>query len=149
MWSAKGCIMTIATITEHEKRCEHWCKPANQALAEQDGLDTTNSEIFADLPQYRLIRAVKGFPLARGADFLSVFEKPQRDALAMLFLNLHGQGFVAGEIFCGLWLLPGALTYRSRFLPRFLGVWLILNGFAYLVLSFTGLLLAQYEDRVL
>jgi hypothetical protein len=51
------------TITEREKRCEHWCKPANQALAEQDGLDTTNSEIFTDLPQYRLIRTVKGFPL--------------------------------------------------------------------------------------
>ena len=87
--------------------------------------------------------------LVRGADFLSVFEKPQRDALAMLFLNLHGQGFVAGEIFYGLWLFPLAiLTYRSRFLPRFLGVWLILNGFAYLVLSFTGVLLPQYEDRV-
>jgi len=44
------------------------------------------------------------------------------------------------------------LTYRSRFLPRFLprflGVWLFLNGLTYLVLSFTGLLLPQYEDRV-
>ncbi len=29
---------------------------------------------------------------ARGADFLSVFDKPQRDAMAMLFLRLHGQG---------------------------------------------------------
>jgi hypothetical protein len=67
----------------------------------------------------------------------------------MLFLKLHGQGFVAGEIFYGLWLFPlGVLTYRSRFLPRFLGVWLLLNGFAYLVLSFTGLLLPRYEDRV-
>ncbi len=28
--------------------------------------------------------------LARGADFLSVFDKPQRDALAMLFLRMHG-----------------------------------------------------------
>ena len=36
--------------------------------------------------------------------------------------------------------------YRSRFLPRFLGVWLIINGFAYLILSFTGLLVPQYED---
>src|ERR1700730_6755806 len=30
--------------------------------------------------------------LVRGADFLSVFEKPQRDALAMMFLRLHGHG---------------------------------------------------------
>ena len=39
-------------------------------------------------------------------------------------------------------------TIRSRFLPRFLGVWLIINGFAYLTISFTGLLLPQYEDMV-
>lgn len=87
--------------------------------------------------------------LVRGADFLSVFDKPQRDALAMLFLRLHGQEVVAAEILWGLWLFPlGILTYRSRFLPRFLGVWLIINGFAYLLASFTGLLLPQYEVRV-
>src|SRR5712692_767911 len=87
--------------------------------------------------------------LARGADFLSVIEKPQRDALAMLFLRLHHQEVVAAEIFWGLWLFPlGILAYRSRFLPRFLGVWLIINGFAYLAMSFTGLLLPQYEDMV-
>ena len=83
--------------------------------------------------------------LARGADFLSVFDKPQRDALAMLFLKLHRHGVLANEIFWGLWLFPlGVLLYRSRFLPRFLGVWLIINRFAYLVLSFTGFLLPQY-----
>ncbi|PYX03191.1 MAG: DUF4386 domain-containing protein [Acidobacteria bacterium] len=87
--------------------------------------------------------------LVRGADFLSVFDKPQRDALAMLFLRLHHQEIVAAEILWGLWLFPLAiLTYRSRFLPRFLGVWLIINGFAYLIISFTGLLLPQYEDMV-
>jgi len=87
--------------------------------------------------------------LVRGADFLSVFEKPQRDALAMLFLRLHHQEIVAAEILWGLWLFPLAiLVYRSRFLPRFLGVWLIINGFAYLIMSFTGLLLPQYEDMV-
>ena len=67
----------------------------------------------------------------------------------MLFLNLHFQGLVVDEIFWGLWLLPLALlVYRSRFLPRFLGVWLILNGCAYLAMSFAGLLLPQYEDTV-
>src|SRR2546422_7161793 len=87
--------------------------------------------------------------LVRGADFLSVFEKPQRDALAMLFLRLHDQEIFAAEIFWGLWLFPLAiLVYRSRFLPRFLGVWLIINGLAYLIISFTGLLLPQYEDPV-
>jgi hypothetical protein len=87
--------------------------------------------------------------LVRGADFLSVFDKPQRDALAMLFLRLHHHEEVAAEILWGLWLFPLAiLVYRSRFLPRFLGVWLIVNGFAYLILSFTGLLLPQYENMM-
>jgi hypothetical protein len=67
----------------------------------------------------------------------------------MLFLRLHHGGVVANEIFWGLWLFPfGLLVYRSRFLPRFLGVWLIINGFAYLAVSFTGLLFPQYEQMV-
>jgi hypothetical protein len=87
--------------------------------------------------------------LVRGADFLSVFDKPQRDALAMLFLRLHDHQNTAAEILWGLWLFPLAiLVYRSRFLPRFLGVWLIINGFAYVILSFTGVLLPQYEGKV-
>src|SRR5713101_1723900 len=87
--------------------------------------------------------------LVRGADFLSVFDKPQRDALAMLFLRLRDHQNTAAEILWGLWLLPLAiLVYRSRFLPRFLGVWLVLNGFAYVIMSFTGLLLPQYQGKL-
>ena len=78
--------------------------------------------------------------LFRGGDFLAVFSKDQLDALGMLFVRLHGQGNVINEIFWGLWLLPfGVLVYRSRFLPRILGVWLIVNGAAWVILSFTGL----------
>jgi len=87
--------------------------------------------------------------LVRGADFLSVFDKPQRDALAMLFLRLHHQEIVGAEILWGLWLFPLAvLVIRSGFLPRFLGYWLIVNGAAYLALSFTGLFLPQYEEML-
>jgi hypothetical protein len=39
-----------------------------------------------------------------GADFLSIFDKPRRDALVMVFLRMHGQGILANEIFWGLWL---------------------------------------------
>ena len=87
--------------------------------------------------------------LVRGGDFLSVFDEPQRDALAMLFLNLHGRGLVVAEIFWGLWLFPLALlVYRSRFLPRLLGVWLGLAGFAWVILSLTGILAPQYQGKV-
>jgi len=92
---------------------------------------------------------VAALTLFRGSDFLVALEKPQRDALAMLFLRLNGQGNVINEIFWGLWLFPfGALVFRSHFLPRILGVWLIINGFAYLALSFTGLVLTQYDGML-
>jgi hypothetical protein len=87
--------------------------------------------------------------VVRGADFLSVFDKPQRDALALLFLRLRDHQNTAAEILWGIWLLPLAmLIYKSHFLPRFLGVWLVINGFAYVVLSFTGILLPQYQNNV-
>jgi hypothetical protein len=95
------------------------------------------------------LNSIAALVLVRGAEFLSVFEKPQRDALAMLFLNLHHQGFVVAEIFWGLWLFPlGLLVYRSRFLPRFLGVWLAFAGIAWVLLSLTGILLPQYQNKV-
>lgn len=87
--------------------------------------------------------------LVPGADFLSIVAKPQREALAMVFISLHGRGLVLAELFWGLWLFPlAALVYRSRFLPRFLGVWLALAGFAWVVQSLTGVLLPQYQSRV-
>ena len=87
---------------------------------------------------------------ARGGEFLSTFDKPQRDAFAMLFLRLHHYGDLANEIFWGLWLLPfGLLVYRSRFLPRILGAWLMIACFAYLALSVSGFLFPAYEDKVI
>jgi hypothetical protein len=85
--------------------------------------------------------------LFRGADFLSVFNRGQLDALGMLFLGLYRQGQAIDEIFWGLWLLPfGLLVMRSRFLPRILGVWLIVNCFAYVAVSLTTLLLPAYAN---
>jgi hypothetical protein len=87
--------------------------------------------------------------LVRGADFLAPFDEAQRHALAFLFIRLHHQIIVGAEILWGLWLFPLAiLTWRSRFLPRFLAVWLVVNGAAYLTVSAVGLLLPQYEQRV-
>jgi hypothetical protein len=86
---------------------------------------------------------------ARGDAFLSIFEKAQREAFTMLFLRLYHQAILANEFFWGLWLLPfGLLVYRSRFLPRFLGVWLMVACAGWLALALTGLLLPVYEEQV-
>ena len=85
--------------------------------------------------------------LFRGADFLTIFDKPQRDALGMLFVRLHSQGILIDEMFWGLWLFPfGLLVYRSGFLPRFIGVWLMINCFGYVVLSVTALFFPAYYE---
>ncbi len=108
------------------------------------------------------LNSIAALVLVRGADFLSTFERPQRDALAMLLLNLHGEGIGVVEMCWGLAFFPLAvemcwglaffplalLVYRSRFLPRFLGVWLAIDGFAYVVLSLTSLLLPQNLHKV-
>ena len=95
------------------------------------------------------VNSIAALILARGAAFLSVFEKPQRDAAAMLFLNLHTGGIVVSQIFWGLWLLPlGLLVYRSGFIPRVLGALLIVNAFVYPVLSLTYFLAPQYGPAI-
>ena len=86
--------------------------------------------------------------LFRGGEFLSVFDKAQLDALGMLFIRLHGQGNMIAEIFWGLWLFPfGLLVFRSGFLPRWIGVWLMINCFGYLVLFITALFFPAYNDK--
>jgi hypothetical protein len=86
---------------------------------------------------------------ARGTDFLAVFDKPQRDAFVRLFLNLHHQVELGNMLFAGLWLFPlGVLVYRSRFVPRLLGAWLILAGFGWTAFSLGSLVSPAYGDKL-
>jgi len=83
---------------------------------------------------------------ARGADFLSSFDKSQRETMVMLFVHLHDHLIFANAFFWGLWLFPLAvLVYRSGFLPRLIGVWLFIAGVAWLGFSFTRIVTPQYE----
>ena len=88
---------------------------------------------------------IAGLILFRGGEFLSVFDTPQRNALGMLFIRLHSQGIFIAEIFWGVWLFPfGLLVFRSGFLPRFIGVWLMINCFGYVALSIIALFFSSY-----
>jgi hypothetical protein len=82
-------------------------------------------------------------------EILRTFEIVQRQDLALLFLRVNDYGVLGLEFFWGLWLVPlSVLVYRSRFLPRFLGVWLMIDAFALVVLCFTSLLFPQSKDVV-
>lgn len=96
-----------------------------------------------------VVNSIAALTLFQGADFLSVFDRPQRDALGMLFLGLHSRGLAVNQIFWGLWLFPlGVLVMRSGFLPRILGILLIVNCIAYVAASLTALLLPEHSEVV-
>lgn len=87
--------------------------------------------------------------LVSGADFLSVFDQRQLDALVLLFLRLHNSGLLIAQIFWGLWLFPfGMLVIRSGFIPRVLGFLLFIAGSAYVAHSFASLCLPRYAPLV-
>lgn len=81
-----------------------------------------------------------------GAEYLKVFQADQVQALALLFLNLHRNGFIIAQIFFGAWLLPlGVLVYKSGFLPKILGILLIADFFGVLIWFFQFFLFPGYE----
>ena len=72
--------------------------------------------------------------LILGTDHLSAFTAAQSQVLAALFLDLYQHGFNIAHIFWGLWLFPmGYLIIRSGFLPKVIGILLIVAGMGYLV----------------
>jgi hypothetical protein len=84
--------------------------------------------------------------LLSGADYLTVFTADQLQAQVMFFLDLSEHGVFIVQIFWGLWLLPfGYLVYKSGFLPRILGVLLMIGCFGYLIDFFTFFLLPNFD----
>jgi hypothetical protein len=72
--------------------------------------------------------------LSSGAESLPGFGADLLPAHVMLFLDLYEHGLRIAYIFWGLWLLPlGYLVFKSGFLPRILGILLIIAGFGYLI----------------
>jgi hypothetical protein len=92
-----------------------------------------------------LLNLIMPLALLSGANFLSVFPKPQLDALAYTFIRLHTLGIYVVYAFWGLWLFPfGALVIKSGFLPKILGYLLIVAGIAELIVCVTGMIFPAY-----
>ncbi len=80
-----------------------------------------------------------------GAGYLSAFNPTQLQTLSMVFLDLYKYGMHIAEIFWGLWLIPlGLLVYKSGFIPRVLGVLLIVGCFGQLISFLSVFLLPGY-----
>ena len=76
---------------------------------------------------------------------MQAFSAAQMQGLAYLSIDVYKTGWVTAQLFFGAWLFPlGYLVYKSRFLPRFLGVLLLLDGVAVAIWFLQALLLPDY-----
>ena len=87
--------------------------------------------------------------LSNGSAYWSAFDRHQLDALTMGFLSMRSYSIDAVTALWGLWLLPfGLLIFRSGFIPRIFGVFLIIACFSDLAISVTALLFPTYASTV-
>ena len=70
----------------------------------------------------------------QGGSTLSAFTPHQLQDLSLVFLNLNARAYDIYLVFFGLWcILIGALIFRSTFLPRILGVLLVIDGVGWML----------------
>jgi hypothetical protein len=113
-------------------------KPVNKGLALMMVILVMVAVPIAMLNKLNQIAVLQ---LLSGADYFAVFTTEQLQGLALLFLRLHSQGGSIAFIFWGLWLFPlGYLVFQSGFLPRILGILLMIACFAYVINSFSTFL---------
>jgi uncharacterized protein DUF4386 len=69
-----------------------------------------------------------------GEPYSRVFKADQLQALAYMSLKMYGPAYKIGLVFFGLYnLLNGYLILKSIFLPRFLGVFMVIAGLPWLI----------------
>lgn len=92
-----------------------------------------------------LLNEFTALHLFSGAEYLSAFTDAQLQAKAMLSYDLYLHGYEIANIFFGLWLVPlGLLVYKSEFLPKVLGILLIVGGSGLVVGVMVHFLLPRY-----
>jgi hypothetical protein len=101
---------------------------------------------------YKLLKPLNKFAallLLSGADYLTAFAVDQLHALVPLLLDLHEYGVHINGMFFGLWLLPlGYLVFKSGYIPRILGILLIIGWFGYMLDFFTFLLFPDFNAAI-
>ena len=73
--------------------------------------------------------------LSRGSSYLPAFKADQLNALVTFFLEMRNYGTFISQIFSFWVLLLGYLVFKSGFLPKILGILLMIGGLSYTVLA--------------
>jgi hypothetical protein len=80
--------------------------------------------------------------------FMTSFDQVQQYSQAMANLKMFENGIVLIGIFWGLWLIPfGQLVYKSGFIPKILGVFLIAGGISYFVDVTVFILIPEFHKQ--
>jgi hypothetical protein len=87
--------------------------------------------------------------LSSGAGYLTVFKADQLNALVMFFLELRKYGTFIPQVLSFWVFLLGYLVFKSGFLPRILGVLLMLAGLCYTVSAVLFLLFPNFDAMIL
>ncbi len=105
--------------------------------------------IAVPITMLNMLNQLAALLLLSGADYLTVFEADQLRAQVMLYLDLYDTGLRISFIFWGLWLFPlGYLVFKSGFLPRILGILLIIAGFGYLIEAVAFFLIPSFDANI-
>lgn len=92
-----------------------------------------------------LLNEFSALHMLSGTEYLSAFTDAQLQAKAMLSYDLYLHGYEIANIYFGLWLIPlGLLVYKSGFLPKALGILLIVGGSGLLMNVFVHFLFPSY-----
>jgi len=87
--------------------------------------------------------------LLENSSYLKEFSSAQLDTLSYLAIKAHGFGFGVGLIFFGFaCLVRGYLIFRSGYLPKAMGVLIVVAGLSYLINSFALLLAPSFATLI-
>ncbi|OBX19319.1 hypothetical protein A9996_18865, partial [Gelidibacter algens] len=82
-----------------------------------------------------------------GENYLKIFSNEQIQAQVLLYLNHYDNGHLITSVFFGLWLFPfGYLVYKSGFIPKIFGIFLMLGCFSYLINFIGNTLFVNYPS---
>jgi len=87
--------------------------------------------------------------LSSGTGYLAAFKADQLNALVTFFLELRQYGTFIAQFFSFWVLLLGYLVFKSGFLPKFLGILLMLAGLCYTLLAVQFLLFPNFDATLL
>jgi len=103
--------------------------------------------IFTVIAGIALLNLLIALPLSKGADYLTVFTTDQLQAQVILFLNAYWDLTIIAWVFFGLHIFfLGYLIFKSGYIPRILGVLLIIASIGYLINSFANFLFPNIAD---